>query len=42
MSEYAGGRTHDAIVEFMLGENRPVVSTVTSLADANSSKPTFV
>jgi len=42
MSEFAGGRTHDAIVEFMSGENRPVVSTVTSLADATSSKPTFV
>lgn len=42
MSDYDGGRTADTIVEAMLGENRPLMGEVSSLADAKSSKPTFV
>lgn len=41
-SDYDGGRTADAIVEFMNKENRPLIGEVASLAEATSTKPTFV
>lgn len=42
LSDYSGGRTSDAIVEHMVGEGKPLVSTVNTLAEATSTKPTFV
>lgn len=42
MSDYDGGRTADAIVEFMNKENKPLVGEISTLAETKGSKPTFV
>lgn len=42
MTEYTGGRTADAIIEFMEKENLPTVSEITTLSDITGDKHSFL
>lgn len=41
-SDYDGGRTADAIVEFMNKEGKPLISEIANLSEVSGSKPSFV
>lgn len=42
ISDYKGARTHKSIVDTMLGEHKPVITTIESIAEVTSPKPSFV